>query len=340
MTRQIRGLIRFSMGLMVGLALMTSCVGDQAPEAEVGHLRLSLESTSDSGVLYRLRFAVFDILNVVGGPGATSVSSEDYPADDPAIFVAFPNGRYQVTLEDGWSVEHSANGLPFTPIQAELVSINPVWVDVVANQRTDVTFAFEIDADTIIFGSGAIQLDFDVDEVIPLTVFVTDLQLLANLGGIDNADGWCQDEAYRANLTGTFRAWLSTSSYSPATDWGLDRGNYRFVRPDGTELAESWEDLTDGELTFSPSLKADGTSVGGTDPAEFTVWTGTEPDGTAFAGENCDAWTTGNPAQQTQVGIAASTAQWTNSGVVDCNTGGQFVPHRWYCFEQAPTAQP
>lgn len=337
MTTRISGSIRLVMGLVVGLALITSCGGDQASEREPGQLSLALQSTGPSGVLYRLRFATFDIVSVAGTGVQVTVSSEDYPLTDPVIPVSLPNGRYQVTLQDGWFLEHSANGLPFSPIQSELVSINPVWVDVVANQVTDVTFVFEVDADTIIFGSGTISLDFDVDEVIALTVFVTDIQLAANLGGIANADGWCQFEADAANLTGTFRAWLSTSGYSPATDWGLAGGKYRFVRPDGTEIAESWEDLTDGELAFSPSLKADGTSVGGTDPAEFTVWTGTQPDGTAFAGENCDGWTSNNPAQQTLVGIAASTVQWTNSGVVDCNTGGQFVPYRWYCFEQAPT---
>ncbi len=339
MTSRTSGFIRLVMGLLVGLALTTSCGGDQAPEREVGQLSLTLQSTSASGVLYQLRFAVFDIVNVTGGPGSASVSSEDFPLEAPEILVELPNSRYQVTLQDGWFMQHSANGLPLTEIQAELVSVNPVRVDVVAAQVTGVTFVFEIDSDTIIFGPGTLSIDFDVEEVTPLTVFVS------NTGGVPpfavtTLDTFCQSEADRAGLSGTFRAWLSTSTYSPWADWAdwdVVGRDYRFVRPDGVEIASSWQDLADGELAAAPSLKADGTAVGDDTPQDFEVWTGTVQGGFR-SDQTCDDWTTRDPAEQALVGDARfNTREWTRARTVPCD---DIYNRRWYCFEQPTSAQP
>jgi hypothetical protein len=334
----MRGLIRFSMGLLVALALMTSCGSDQVSEGEVGHLNLTLQSTGPSGVLYQLRSATFDIESVAGTGVQESVSSEDN-LGDPSIDVTLANGPYRLTLQDGWSMEHSANSVPFSPIPAELVSANPVFVDVVANQVTSVTFVFQVDADTIVFGSGTISLDFDVDEVTSLTVFVS------NTGGVPpfavtTLDTFCQGEADRAGLSGTFRAWLSTSTYSPWADWAdwdVVGRDYRFVRPDGVEIASSWQDLADGELAAAPSLKADGTAVGDDTPQDFEVWTGTVQGGFR-SDQTCDDWTTRDPAEQALVGDARfNTREWTRARTVPCD---DIYNRRWYCFEQPTSAQP
>jgi hypothetical protein len=200
-----------------------------------------------------------------------------------------------------------------------------------------VTFVFEIDSDTIIFGPGTLSIDFDVEEVTPLTVFVTNTAAAQPLGGIAAPDRFCQSEAEAAGLAGRFRAWLSTSSYSPASHWGLPGGDYRFIRPDGTEIADSWEDLTDGQLAFTPSLKADGTAVAQNSPQDFEVWTGTLSIGTP-AVETCEDWTSRDPAQQALVGSAIRTdLEWTRSRTVACD---DIYNRRWYCFEQPPSQAP
>ena len=110
MISKITGLIRFSMGLLVALALVTSCGSDQGHDAEVGELTMTLAATSPlAGVDYRLRNAVFEIR----GPEDQDVSSEDYPVDNPTISVQLASGDYQVTLRDGWTMEYSANGQPY-----------------------------------------------------------------------------------------------------------------------------------------------------------------------------------------------------------------------------------
>ncbi len=165
MTRQIRGLIRFSMGLLVGLALMTSCSGDQAADAEVGQLTMTLETTSPLAT-YRLRDALFEIR----GPEQQDVSSEDYPVGDPTISVDLATGSYQVTLLSGWRMEHSANGQPFTPIEAALVSPNPSEVTIVVNEVTAMTFVFVVNGSLINFGPGTLSIDIDVNEISLLSI--------------------------------------------------------------------------------------------------------------------------------------------------------------------------
>jgi hypothetical protein len=156
----MRGLIRFSMGLLVGLALMTSCGSDQGQDAEVGQLTLNLATISPGGVEYRLRGALF----AIDGPDPADVSSEDWPPDQARINVLLASGDYEVTLGGAWYLEHSANGLPFTPIDAILTSPNPVSVRVIADEVAFATFAFQVDEGDINFGPGTLSVGIDVQE--------------------------------------------------------------------------------------------------------------------------------------------------------------------------------
>jgi hypothetical protein len=173
-----------------------------------------------------------------------------------------------------------------------------------------------------------------------LTVFVSDAQVSSNIGGIAVADSICRSEAEAADLKGTFRAWLSDSGYSPASDWGLAGGSYRFVRPDGVLVASSWENLVDDTVTYpllnSINVKADGTLIPSSDPSvEWTVWTGTRADGSAFPGTNCDGWTSIDNSLDTLIGAAVGTAgDWTELAPITC---GDYA-YRFYCFEQSDAA--
>ncbi len=113
-------------------------------------------------------------------------------------------------------------------------------------------------------------------------VFVTDTTYVGDIGGLAGADAKCQERAERAGLTGTWTAWLSTT-----TEDAIDRipdGQYELV--DGTVIAEDKADLTDGTLNAPINLNQDGNPI----PGDF-VWTGTNLLGRS-TGTNCSNWTT------------------------------------------------
>jgi predicted outer membrane repeat protein len=163
MTSRTSGFIRLVMGLLVGVALVTSCGGDSAPQAEVGELTVTLASQSPLGVDYQLRDALF----LIRGLQDEDVSSEDYPPEQPVISVSLASGSYQVTLQDGWRMEYSANGQAFADIPATLVSPNPADVTVVFDEVTPLTLLFEVDGRLISFGPGILDIDFTVTETDP-----------------------------------------------------------------------------------------------------------------------------------------------------------------------------
>ena len=69
-----------------------------------------------------------------------------------------------MTLGGMWYMEHSANGQPSTPIDAILISPNPVSVRVIADQVAFVDFTFEVDEGDINFGPGTLSIGIDVVE--------------------------------------------------------------------------------------------------------------------------------------------------------------------------------
>lgn len=113
-------------------------------------------------------------------------------------------------------------------------------------------------------------------------VFITSERFTGDLGGMRGADERCQDSADAAGLSGTYKAWLSDSEgHSPSTRFTRSTLPYELV--DGTLVAKSWRDLTDGFLESQISLDERGNSApkayGGLDA--WFVWTGTKVDGTA-----------------------------------------------------------
>ena len=190
MTSRTGGFIRLVMGLLVGLALVTSCSGDSAPQAEVGDLGMTL-STTNGEVTYRLRDALFQIRGPenLGDLTIRDVCSEDYGTiDDELIFVALRSGDYQVAMDLGtggsggtggaggaggsncpnWYMEYSARNRPYEPIDAVLVSANPVDVRVNTDETTYVYFQFEVDGRLIDFGPGTLGIGIDVTENPPI----------------------------------------------------------------------------------------------------------------------------------------------------------------------------
>jgi hypothetical protein len=161
MTRQIRGLIRFSMRLLVGLALMTSCGGDLAQEQGIGELEITLQSTGPSGALFRLVDACFELVGP-SYPTPGTVCTGDFADSETLITLPLAAGTYQVTLQDGWHLEQAADAQPFTQIDAQLISPNPASITVRSNQVVGITFSFLVDGALV--GVGTLGLNFGVED--------------------------------------------------------------------------------------------------------------------------------------------------------------------------------
>jgi hypothetical protein len=150
-------------------------------------------------------------------------------------------------------------------------------------------------------------------------VFATLAVWGGNFGGAAAADVVCQNNAASQSLNGTFRAWVSDSTTSPAARFTQGSGGF-FQRLDGTKIADDWADLTDGTL--------DAAIVPGANPP--AAWTGTAADGTPLGG-TCSNWTSNSAAQNGRRGIPQQTdSQWSATGAdLACNNSLAL-----YCFEQ------
>jgi hypothetical protein len=168
---------------------------------------------------------------------------------------------------------------------------------------------------------------YTCDGVLAKTVFVSSSTQAGNLGGLAGGDAICQGLADAASLGGTYMAWLSDSTASPATRFTPWNGPYE--RVDGVRVADNWADLLDGSLAATISINENGaTAIGyvqtGTDPAGLGVYT--------TPGPYCQDWTS-------DAGAAVSTimrgysgeagVNWTNAGIAGCAN-----VIRIYCFEQ------
>lgn len=162
-------------------------------------------------------------------------------------------------------------------------------------------------------------------------VFVTSSLFTGDLGGVAGADARCQAAADEAKLPGTYRAWLSTDSYSPAATFFQSPVPYVLVN--GTPVADDWNDLVDESLITGIFM-----TEWGEEPQQnpmpcgdilIPVWTNTSPEGVLLlTGFDCSSWTSTTGLGRT--GRAGSSDfQWTQSCEVSCA-----FPIALYCFEQ------
>lgn len=126
-----------------------------------------------------------------------------------------------------------------------------------------------------------------------------------DLGGLEGADAHCQSLAEAAGAGGkTWRAYLSTDSED-----ARDRiGDGPWYNADGELIAENVDQLhsDDNNLTAETALNERGESpnyIGGPQPLQHDVLTGTNEDGTA-ADLTCNNWTDGSSDAQAMLGHA------------------------------------
>lgn len=155
--------------------------------------------------------------------------------------------------------------------------------------------------------------------------FVAPSLTLAALGGVAGADAHCQDVALGAGLGGTFRAWLSDETSSPATRFVQAVVPYRLVN--GATVADDFVDLTDGTLAHAIDADVSGTTI----TSVTEVWTGTTTAGLR-EGNDCMSWTNVTSAMPFGVvGVLDRTdSGWTEIYYQFCDR----TDPRVYCFEQ------
>lgn len=141
--------------------LATGCALDSGEENQsVGTVRMPLRAFSSEGTEYRLRQATFEIT----GAQNASVLSEDYQTASVAE-VVLSVGNYQVELTGSWQMERVIDG-EAEPVEATLVSENPVSFAIQDQGVTSAVFRFEVDGEIVETGEGVLEISIEVDEVV------------------------------------------------------------------------------------------------------------------------------------------------------------------------------
>ncbi|MEZ4383518.1 MAG: DUF4215 domain-containing protein [Nannocystaceae bacterium] len=159
-------------------------------------------------------------------------------------------------------------------------------------------------------------------------VFITDDSFApGSLMSLFGADNRCRKIAMDYGLSDfeNFKAWLSDGADSPADRFFHAQGRYVMVT--GEAVAESWADLTDGEL-----LTGIDRTLSGEEKSGNAVWTATQPSGEGWGdGLHCENWTSSAPEASGRFGVSGSTdAAWTDNGEPTICVAAA----RLYCFEQ------
>ncbi|WP_438028395.1 lysyl oxidase family protein [Sorangium sp. So ce233] len=136
------------------------CVGEEREKEETGQVEMSLVGQAASGTMYRLRDGVV----MVQGPQDTLFFNTE---DDPnriRISADVPVGGYFAFLQEGWRLERLNLDSTVEPVQAQLISANPQWFDVYADQRTTVALRFRAGADDVSLDQGSFDIVIEVEE--------------------------------------------------------------------------------------------------------------------------------------------------------------------------------
>lgn len=169
--------------------------------------------------------------------------------------------------------------------------------------------------------------NYDFDVLGEQRVFVTSTTYNGNLGGSAGADSKCAARASAAGLTGSYKAWISTTAEAASahtTQYGTS-----YVLTTGLDISTSYADLTDGTILRRIDRNEFGAAV-----AASNVWTGTTGAGAGTNNYCTNAgadWTSSAGTKYGTVGRTdRTTAGWTSYVTQRaCN-----VSARLYCVEQ------
>jgi len=153
---------------------------------------------------------------------------------------------------------------------------------------------------------------------------------LANFGGLQIADEFCQSEAKFFGLSGLYKAWLSDDAFETSPSFRFNSSDFEgwYVLDDEkTPIAKGWIDLTDGELINSINIQSDGIVDN-----DNLVWTATNPDGTKNINGACSNWTTVNVGSGFNTVTGKSNSLNTEWSVVEDSCGSEILK-KLYCFQ-------
>jgi hypothetical protein len=136
----------------------------------------------------------------------------------------------------------------------------------------------------------------------------------ANFGGIAGADNDCRQMATAQGLPqpNSFMAYLSTST-TPASM--RVQGARGWIRPNGTEIADTADDLTAGNLYYPPLFDESSNYV----MSDLAVITGSDGKGHTMPGSTCGDWTASSGSSWGGFPYAGS-FEWQSSFSVGCGS--------------------
>lgn len=160
-------------------------------------------------------------------------------------------------------------------------------------------------------------------------VFVTSVGVTGNFGGLSGGDALCTARANAAGLSGTFKAWLSTSTVSASSRF--TQATVPYYRRSGTTvtvLAQNFAQLVAGVATIPGAINVDENGA----TVNANVWTATSVSG-ASSVPSCADWTSTTASSGGRQGVTQPQSPdwnwWTDQGTGPCS-----VANRLYCFEQ------
>ncbi|MGB1278128.1 MAG: DUF4215 domain-containing protein, partial [Nannocystaceae bacterium] len=147
--------------------------------------------------------------------------------------------------------------------------------------------------------------------------------------GLERADWLCRTraEVEKLHLGAKYKAWLSDDTTDPATRFTHSPGRYVF--PDGSVFAESWEELVAGNILQAPNL----TEIL-EEPQQGTAWTNTLADGTRASDvEHCNRWSSKEIEDDGRLGATSlEDPRWSDYDMASPLPCG--IQMHLYCFEQ------
>mgnify|MGYP001549797151 CR=1 FL=1 len=134
--------------------------GSGVDENAVGSVNLPLTSKVGD-VEYRLNTATFTI----SGPALAKPRVVKPLADTPVHNEVLPIGSYSIQLEKGWVLEKRGPGAKvFSAVAAQLITPNPVSVDVTGKVVGDAFFGFVTTSGDVSLGDGSVNIRIGVQD--------------------------------------------------------------------------------------------------------------------------------------------------------------------------------
>jgi hypothetical protein len=155
-------------------------------------------------------------------------------------------------------------------------------------------------------------------------IFATSTRFAGDFGGATQADALCQARAQAAALTGTYKAWISTTTVN-ARD-RITQSTTPYYRRSATTvavIANNYAELIGNGQVRVINFSESGATTSG------PIWTGTGNSG-VFSGPNCNDWMAGSGVNGRFGTIGGLTVPaWTDDGSGSCS-----FPRGLYCIEQ------